>query len=318
MINASRASEQIRTPRRRFALSTAARQQMLLGYGLALPGMLVIILFVVYPTLQTIIQSFYRWDGIGPNREFAGFSMYVRAITSLGFPQAVRNTLIWALCAVLIPPAIGLLAAAVIEDSNLRPKPLFRFAFFVPYFFSMAVAGAIFARVYDPSYGMLNQLLRFVGLGEFQPQWLGDQRLALLAAVVVFLWHETPFCYIVFTAAIQQINRDLYDAAKVDGASGIQIFRYVTVPALNTIITFVGTVMLIGGLTPFAVVFALTTPGLGGPYYATEVLPTLIFKKGLQGYNAGESAALGVLLLLVVVGVATIFIWIREKFAQSD
>jgi len=304
--------------KKRTKLSKSARQQWWLAAVLVAPGVILIGMFVILPTLQTFQQSFYRWDGLSPDREFAGFEMYARAIDSLGFPQAVRNTFMWALIAVTIPPTLGLVSAALVEDSAIRPKALFRFAFFVPYFFSMAVAGAIFARVYDPSYGMLNRMLQEIGLGHIQPQWLGDQRLALLAAIVVFLWHETPFCYIVFTAAIQQIDRELYDAARVDGADGLQIFRNITVPSLSNIATFVMTVMLIGGLTPFAVVFALTTPGLGGPYYATEVLPTMIFKKGMQGYNAGEAAALGVILLLVVVLIAAVFVQVRERTSHSE
>ena len=210
------------------------------------------------------------------------------------------------------------MTAALVENTNIRPKPLFRFAFFVPYFFSMAVAGAIFTRAYDPSYGLINKLLEMVGFAGDKLQWLGNQRLALPAVVSVFVWHEMPFCYIVFSAAIQQIDRELYDAAAVDGASGSQAFWYVTIPCLRNIMTFVMTVMLIGGLTPFAAVFVLTTPGLGGPYYATEVLPTLIFKKGLQGYNAGEAAALGVILLVVVAGVSFAFVRLRERAIQAE
>lgn len=299
-------------------ISTKARQQRLLALVLAAPGLLLVGLFVILPAVQTIVYSFYRWDGISPDWEFAGLGMYARAIDSLGFPQAIRNTFIWALAGLVIPPSVGLIAAALVEDTKLQPKSLFRFAFFVPYFFSMAVAGAIFARVYDPSYGLINRIFALVGFTNFQPQWLGDQKLALFAAISVFIWHETPFCYIVFTAAIQQIDRELYAAARVDGASALQIFWYITIPSLRTIATFVMTIMLIGGLTPFAVVFALTTPGLGGPYYATEVLPTLIFKKGLQGYNASEAAALGVILLVLVVGIAFVFVRLRERATGTE
>ena len=109
----------------------------------------------------------------------------------------------------------------------------------------MAVAGAIFTRVYDPSYGMLNQLLHLVGV-HAEPQWLGDRSLAIWAAIGVFVWHETAFCFIVFAAAIQQLDRELYAAAKIDGANAFQVFRDVTIPGLRTISTFLMTVMLIG------------------------------------------------------------------------
>jgi len=281
------------------------------------PAMLVIGLIVLYPAVQTIWTSFYKWDGFSDDKQFVGFDMYRLSMKGLSFDRAVSNSLKWGLVAMLVPPAIGLVSAALVEDSGIRCKGLFRFAFFLPYFFSMAVAGAIFTRVYDPSYGMLNRLLDTFGFSA-QHQWLGDQKLALWAAIAVFVWHETAFCFIVFAAAIQQIDREMYDAAKIDGASAIRIFLDITVPSLSSLATFVMSIMLIGGLTPFAVVFALTTPSLGGPYYATEVLPTLIFKKGLQGTNAGQASALGVILLLVVVSTTLLFTGFRSWLARRS
>jgi ABC-type sugar transport system permease subunit len=131
----------------------------------------------------------------------------------------------------------------------------------------------------------------------------------------VFIWHETAFCFIIFTAAIQQIDRELYSAARIDGASPVRIFRDITLPSLSSLTTFVMSIMLIGGLTPFAVVFALTTPSLGGPYYATEILPTMIFKKGMQGTNAGQASALGVILLLLVI-ISTLAFMLLRKFVD--
>ena len=299
--------------------SGKTREQWLLAAVLIAPALVLMGIFVFFPAIQTVGLSFYRWDGISPDiGEFVGLKTFARATNNFPFSQAIKNSMIWGLVGLLVPTSIGLIAAALVEDTNLRPKPLFRFAFFVPYFFSMAVAAAVFTRVYDPSYGMINQLIHALGFVDVKPQWLGDGKIALFAAMGVFVWHETAFCYIVFTASIQQIDRYLYDAAKVDGASVIQVFRYITIPSVRDVVTFVMTIMLIVGLTPFAVVFPLTAPGLGGPYYATEILPTLIFKKARQGYNASEAAALGVILLIVVIGIVSVFVWFRERTAPKD
>jgi ABC-type sugar transport system permease subunit len=291
-----------------------AKQQRRLALAMVAPALVVIAIVVLYPALQTIQTSFYKWDGISNDKQFVGLDSYRLAMKGLGFDRAISNSIKWALAGMLIPPAIGLAAAALIEDSGIRFKGFFRFLFFVPYFFSMAVAGAIFTRVYDPSYGMLNQILGHLGF-HTQYQWLGDQKLALWAAIVVFIWHETAFCFIIFTAAIQQIDRELYSAARIDGASPVRIFRDITLPSLSSLTTFVMSIMLIGGLTPFAVVFALTTPSLGGPYYATEILPTMIFKKGMQGTNAGQASALGVILLLLVI-ISTLAFMLLRKFVD--
>ncbi len=299
--------------------SAKTREQWLLAAVLVAPALILMSVFIFNPALQTIETSFYKWDGISPDKgEIVGFKTFDRATDNYPFSQAIKNTLLWGLVGLFVPTTIGLVAAALVEDTNLRPKPLFRFAFFVPYFFSMAVAAALFTRVYDPSYGMINQVLHALGFTDLKPQWLGDGKIAIYAAMGVFVWHETAFCYIVFTAAIQQIDQSLYDSAKVDGASEVQVFRYITIPSVRNVTTFVMTIMLIVGLTPFAVVFPLTTPGLGGPYYATEILPTLIFKKARQGYNASEAAALGVILLILVIGIVSAFLWFRERTAPKD
>lgn len=299
--------------------SAKTREQWLLAAALAAPALVLMGIFIFYPALQTIGLSFYKWDGITPDMgDFVGFKTFIRATDNYPFSQAIKNSLLWGLVGLFVPTTIGLVAAALVEDTNLRPKPLFRFAFFVPYFFSMAVAAALFTRVYDPSYGMINQVIHALGFTDVKPQWLGDGKIAIYAAMGVFVWHETAFCYIVFTAAIQQIDQSLYDSAKVDGASEVQVFRYITIPSVRNVTTFVMSIMLIVGLTPFAVVFPLTTPGLGGPYYATEILPTLIFKKSRQGYNASEAAALGVILLILVIGIVSAFLWFRERTAPKD
>ena len=278
-----------------------------LAAALILPPLILLAFFVLRPAFATLYESFFHWDGMSPQRSFVGLNEYLQALKTPELRRALLNSAIWGAVGMAIPTAIGLITAAMVEDSQVPFKPLFRLGFFLPYFFSIAVAAALFTRVYDPTYGLLNSLLRSVGLPG-DTQWLGDTRYALAAAIVLYIWHETAFCFIIYSAAIRQIDREQYDAARVDGASAIQVFRYVTVPAVRPVTTVVAALMLIGGLTPFAIVFALTNPGLGGPYYATEVLPTLIYKAGVQGYNAGQAAAMSVLLVFVVAAASSLVI----------
>lgn len=289
-----------------------ARGQNALAVALLLPTVTLIGVFVLFPLLQTIQISLTK-DAINGDLGFVGINNYRRALESEGVPYAIRNSLIWGAAAMVLAPALGLGTAALVEDGPCRPKGLFRFLFFSPYLFAMAVAGAIFGRVYDPSYGLLNSMLREIGLGWFQPQWLGDRRLALGSAIGVFLWHEVPFCFLILSGAIRQIDRTLYDAAVVDGAHGFQIFRHVTIPSIRSTLSFVLLIMLIVGLTPFAVVFALTNPALGAPSYATEVPPTVIFKLGLLGTDYGQAAAVSVLLLTAIAIISVTFMRIRSR-----
>lgn len=306
-----------RFPRHRRA-SAKARQQRLLGLLLVVPALALMGVFVLYPMAQTIRYSFYDWDGFSPDMTFAGLRMYTQAMASLGFPQALEHSAVWGFVGLIIPPVLGLGTAALVENSRIRPKALFRLAFFLPYFFSMAVAGAIFARVYDPSNGLIDRLLAVTGINTTGFQWLGSQSLALPASMAVFIWHETPFCFIIFMAAIQQIDRELSDAARIDGASELGVFRHVTVPGVRNIASFVAMIMLIGGIAPFATLYGLEGQGLGGPYYATEVLPSIIFKTGMQGSSVGMASAMSVILLGIVVAVTLVFYGIRARLNRES
>jgi ABC-type sugar transport system permease subunit len=288
------------------------RQQAGFALCARVAGLALIALFVIAPALQTVRYSFYRWDGYSPDMAFVGLRMYQQAVDALGFPEAVRNSLIWGDVALVVPTGGRPRGRGARRGQQAAPE------------------GALPLRLLPPLlllHGGRRRDLR----PRLRPELRDDQpvdpdrRRRRGAAVAggplprdlgghrVFVWHETAFCFIVFAAAIQQLDRELYAAARIDGANALQVFRDVTVPGLRQIATFVMTIMLIGGLTPFAVVFALTTPGLGGPYYATEVLPTLIFKAGLQGTNIGQSAALGVMLLVVVLSITLAFSWVRDR-----
>ncbi len=292
------------------AKSSRAPRLVLLGaavdaalpYLLLLPALALTGLFLVLPIVQTIGLSLTA-TSYSDVTTFAGLTNYQVALHEPGLPHAITNGIIWGCSAVILAPAIGIISAALVEDGPIRPKALFRFLFFSPYLFSLAVAGAIFTRVYDPTYGFIAALLKLVGYGNVHPQWLGDPHLALGASIAVFLWHEVPFCFLIFSAAIRQVDRDQYDAARVDGASGLQLFRHITVPALRGVTTTVVMIMFLVGLIPFAVVYALTFPDLGAPSFATEILPGMIFKLGMLGTNYEEAAALSVLLLIVISAV---------------
>ena len=181
------------------------------------------------PLLLTLFASLNgpRTDRI----QFPSLGAFAFAVTTPGLRQALVNGLVWAVVAVAVAPTVALVAAALVEDGPVPGKPLVRFLFFCPYILSLAVAGVIFGRFYDPSYGLFNMVLQAAGLPA-GTQWLGDPKLALGAAIVVFLWHEIPFCFLVFSAALRQLDRELHEAAQLDGAKGLRIFLSVTTPQL--------------------------------------------------------------------------------------
>ena len=263
----------------------------LLGLLLVLPATILALVVMVVPLVVTLLASLNgpRADRI----QFPSLGAFKFALLTPGLEQAVVNGLVWAVIAVVVAPTVALISAALVEDGPVPGKALVRFLFFCPYILSLAVAGVIFGRFYDPSYGLFNMVLRAIGLPS-GTQWLGDPSLALGAAIVVFLWHEIPFCFLVFSSAVRQLDRELYEAARLDGAGGLRIFVSITTPQLRRIWAVLAAVMFITGMVAFPVIFALTAPAVGAPSHATEILPTLIYTQGIQGGNAPTAAALSV------------------------
>jgi raffinose/stachyose/melibiose transport system permease protein len=286
----------------------------LLGLLLVLPATILTMVVMVVPLAVTLLASFNgpRADRI----QFPSLGAFVFALQTPGLEQAVVNGLTWAVIAVVVAPTVALVSAGLVEDGPVPGKAFIRFLFFCPYILSLAVAGVIFGRFYDPTYGLFNLSLRAVGLPS-NTQWLGDPQLALGAAVVVFLWHETPFCFLVFSSAVRQLDRELYEAARLDGAGGLRIFVSITTPQLRRIWAVLAGVMFITGMVAFPVIFALTAPAVGAPSHSTEILPTLIYTQGIQGGNAPTAAALSVLLLALFAVILGGIALARKLFSRA-
>ena len=251
------------------------------AWVLVAPVVVVMAVFVLYPIIRTISNSFVASGHIS-------FANYHFALTDPAFGSAVRNTLVWGAVAMLVTPTVGLVGAALVEDGPIKRKGLFRFCFFVPYLLSLAAVGVVCIQMLDPTFGLVHALLSIVGLGGVKVNWLGNPTDVFWIAVLLFIWNQAPFCFLVASSAIRQIDRDIYDAALLDGATGVSRFRYITVPLLRVVMRSLRFIMLITGLTPFAVLFVLVTSNS-----PTQIVPTLIYNYGLEGNNQGEAGAVG-------------------------
>lgn len=266
----------------------------LFGWALVLPAVVLLGLLVVTPIVKTVVDSFSTPSGIG-------LGNYDFSLTDPAFWPAVRNTLVWGAIAMLVAPTLGLVGAALVEDGPIKRKGLLRFCFFTPYLLSLAATGVVFVQMLDPTFGLVHGMLSLVGLGGVKVNLLGSSTGIFWVAVVLFIWNQAPFCFLVSSSAIRQIDRDMYDAALLDGATGVLRFRYITVPSLRNIMLSLRFIMLITGLTPFAVLFVLVTSNS-----QTQIVPTLIYNYGVEGNNQSEAGAVSAMfaafLACLVVG----------------
>lgn len=284
------------------------------GWLFLLPAGLIYVIFVLFPLGETILLSFFKWDGL-TRRVFVGLANYKFMVTDRYFWISFKNTLTWLIGGVTVTVGGALLLAVLVEDGKIRAKQFFRSVFFIPHVMSIAVAARIWAALYDPTFGLINGFLRLVGLESLTRIWLGDPDVALTAVIFTWAWHLFGFLFVLYLAGLQGIDRDLYDAAYIDGADGLHVFWYVTLPCLNRVHTMVISLAIIVSLRPFAAVWAMT---MGGPYYATEVLATLLYKRGIAGNQLGYASAISVALATLMFAITLFFMRLRGGLGDES
>jgi multiple sugar transport system permease protein len=277
--------------------------QRVLAFLFLLPTLLVLTSVVVYPFGSAIWISFQAKQAGTPGR-FIGLDNYAELLKSPVFHTIVWNTIVYTAVAVAIKFVLGLTAALVLAQS--RPlNQVWRTVLFVPWAIPTVVAALNWRWVYDEFSGMLNNVLLTLGLTDNVVAWLAHPRLAMWCVIAVAVWTGSPFYTMSFLAGLQAIPRELYEAARLDGASGLQEFRYITVPGMKAI--FLITVMLstVFTSTSLVVVNILTN---GAPAERTNILPNFSFNLAMGTGRLGIASAVNMvffpLLVLVIVGLS--------------
>jgi len=266
-----------------------------------LPALLVTAGFLGYPIVRTVWLSFYDWNGLDPVMRFVGFGNYRELATQDPyFWTAVKNTLIWAAVTVPLELLIGL-TLALLLDSGLRGRVIFRTIFFLPVVMSPVVIAIAWGAIYNPSYGFMNSLTRFLGLGTHG--WLGDPNLALPAAMLASIWRYSGLIMIFYLAALQTIPGSLYEAATVDGASTWTRTRRITLPLLKPMTALLVLLGTIGALREFDMIWILTG---GGPAHASDLLSTQVFSQSFTLFHAGYASSIATIMLLFTIILAVI------------
>lgn len=278
----------------------------------ALPSLLIYGAFVLVPILSSIVLGFTAWDGISAPR-FVGLENYIALFSDPVFFIALRNNLFLLVFYVVLPLLLGLVMAAVVTSIRSREQLMLRTLYFMPYVMPTAVLGIIWRWLYNPAFGPLNQALKAMGLKALALPWLGSFTFALPAVGFVATWYYAGFCMAIFMAGLQRIDPAFYDAAKVDGATPVQSFRYISVPSLLPEVRIVLLLTIIYSIKSFDLVFTMTR---GGPANATLVANLYMYQLGFDlgryGY-ASAVAVIGAILVFVVNGAIHRFMPERER-----
>lgn len=255
-----------------------------------LPALIFFVAIVLLPICISAYYSLLDWDGIGASK-FAGLSNYVKLFINNtdGFVPSIGNSLILVLLSVFIQLPIALLLAIILA-TGVKGEGFYRTIYFIPVVLSTVVIGQLWTKIYQPEYGLLNTVLHALGLGNLAGQWLADPKTALICAFVPTVWQYIGYHMLLFYGGIKAIPNDIYDAAKIDGASSVQTAFRITLPLLKSTMKTCVIFATIGSLKVFDIVYIMTK---GGPMHASEVPSTVmyssIFMKNQYGYGSAMS-----------------------------
>lgn len=283
-------------------------QRYLVAYLFILPVVLLYVIFVLRPTLQTFWLAFYKWNGISVDREWVGLANFQRLLTDPIFWQALQHSVYWTIVVVAFNLIVGLVAAALLA-SSIRGRLIFRLGYFLPVVQASIVTAMIWRWIYAPT-GVLNTGLEAIGLGFLARGWLGDFTVVLPALAIASSWMTFGLSVVILLAGMQGIDPTLYDAARVDGAGPTRMFLDITIPSLRNTITIVILLALVDAFKVFDIIWATTE---GGPIRSTEVLSTYLFKEGFQQNQYGYGSAIAVALSLIILASSILNLAIRER-----
>ncbi len=273
----------------------APGQPRAVGYLYILPALALYALFLLFPLGQTVWLSLLHWDGLTA-ATWAGTANYQALLTDPSLRGPFLHALVLLFFYAALPVVLGLLLASALSRFRVRGMTFFRTVFFLPQVLAMVVVGVAWRSILGAD-GLLNDALRTVGLGSLARPWLGDYTWALPAVGTIGTWVETGLCVVLFLAGVQRIPRELYEAARMDGAGPLREFFAVTLPALRAEIAVALTLTIVAGLRNFDLIYITTS---GGPGYATSVPAYEVYHRAFETNEVGSAAAMGVGLTVLI------------------
>ncbi|MGD6777227.1 MULTISPECIES: carbohydrate ABC transporter permease [Bacillaceae] len=266
-------------------------------YLFIVPGLIFYSIFFILPTISAVFYSFTDWDGLTTNFNFVGFENYTNLVTNDSiFIKSMTNNLKFMLFVVVFQTLFSLVFAVLLVK-NTKTNIFLRALYFFPTILSSVSVAFIWSYMYDPNLGIINNLFTSVGLEMLANNWLGDQNIAIYSIAFVQVWFHTGQMLIIFVAGLQAIPEDLYEVAKIEGASRWQTFSKVTWPLIAPAATIVVAYTTIQSFKAFDLIYAMTR---GGPNYATEILATHIYTTAFRSFKFGYASAESVIFMLVI------------------
>jgi ABC-type sugar transport system permease subunit len=274
-----------------------------IAYLFLTPAFFLMIVFLAVPLIQSLILSFYQWNGIN-QRTWVGLENFRRLLTDDSvFLLALKNNTFFSLSTTTGTVVLGFLLALAIER-RVRGWRFFKVAYFLPVMMSTTVVGLLWGRLFDPVFGPINTLLKSLGWQQ-PPDWLGDPNLALFSTIGVSIWQYAGFPMIIFLAAIESIPAEIHDAATLDGVTWFQRATRIILPLVMNVVAVIVMLQLIFSFKVFDIVWAMTT---GGPGDASNVLGIYLYRTAFRYTQFGYGSAIAVMMFLIIFILSMVYL----------
>ncbi len=258
-----------------------------------LPTVVLFVGIVLVPIIMSGYYSLLEWNGIG-EANFIGFANYIELFQDTRALNSIKNSLLFAGASLFIQIPISLILALVLAQ-GVRGEKIYRTIYFIPVVISTTVIGQLWMKIYNADYGLLNTFLQNIGLGGWAQDWLGQRETALVSAFIPILWQYVGYHMLILYAGIKSISADVFEAAKIDGASKVRTAVSVTIPMLAPVLKVSLTFSVIGALKVFDLIFVLTN---GGPFNSTEVPSTYMFTTIFRSMKYGYGSSIAIFIVL--------------------
>jgi multiple sugar transport system permease protein len=272
------------------------RRKQLTPWLFVLPTLILILAVTIFPTIYSFGLSLFKWEATMKAKPFIGLGNYITAFHDPRFLHAVWVTALLVVGGVLIEMVLGFLIAELLV-TDPRPHRLMVALMLLPVMVMPVVVGYTWRLLWDAQYGPINQMIGWIIGHPFQYTWLAKPATALFAIMISEIWQWTPFMFLIFYAGLSTLDLELFDAAKIDGASAWGQFWFISIPLMRPIITVAVVIRALDAIKAFDLIYTMSG---GGPGSSTETISFYIYKVGFQFFRLGYGAAMSFILLIAL------------------
>ena len=295
-------------------MKTKKKKLNLAPYLFIAPNFIGFLVFILIPVLVSFVVAFTDFNifqGFA-NSKFVGLDNFIKMFSDEWFWAALKNNLIYTVVTIPIILGFSIVLATILND-KVYCRTAIRVMIFIPYIANVVAISVIWMLILNPSQGILNNFLRNLGIAN-PPGWLGDPKWALPAVIIVGIWMGLGYNTIIYMSGLQSVSKSLYEAAEIDGASSVQLFRFITVPMLRNTTFFLLITNIIGSFQVFGQINIMTG---GGPGNSTTVLAHYIYLAGFRYHKMGYASSMAWFLLLIIF-LVTLFQWKVQRRYEED